>query len=103
LFYRHILGKRGLAHGVNVLSALFIALHVALSVLSLWYLLSTDVAWNWALSLLEGSVSCFVALLLPMLLLIPFIFATRLFGPDVISYRFSLFKRLRNRIGLIYY
>jgi hypothetical protein len=101
LFYRHILGKRGLAQSVNVLNVLFILLHIALAAGSLLYLLNGQ--YTWAFALLDGSVNCFVALLLPLLLVIPFIFATRLLAPEVISFRFSVLKKVRGKIGLLYY
>ena len=105
LFSRPVLGKHSMRGGVNGLNWLFMLLHLALSVSSIGYLVKyNEYTWQWFLNLLIGeSMMTVVAVALPLTFIVPFFIATRLFAPDVISWRFSVLKPLRPKFGLMYY
>ena len=103
LFSRAFLGSRDIGRGVNILNAVLIGLHVVLSLGSIWFLLREGDSLTWAMALINGSMESFIALLLPILLIIPFVLATRWFAPEIISNQFSVFKRSRPYLGLRYY
>ena len=101
LFCRFMLGGSDMEKGINILNYIFLIVHLLLSAAALYYLLGNQI--DWVLTFLITSGKSMIALALPAALIFPFYFATRLLAPEVISYRFKHFKKLRPRIFLTYY
>lgn len=100
LFSWQLLGGRNPRASVNVLHFLFLLLHLFMS----FGMLYVFTASPGVLDFLLGSDLSYLALhLLPGLFIIPFFFATRLFGPESAAYRFHVLNRLRPKLGLRYY
>lgn len=100
LFSWKLMGGRNPGKSVNVLNMIFLLLHLAMS-LALLYLHTA--ARGVVNSILTEGGLYILWHLMPSFLIVPFFFATRLFGPESAAYRFRVLNRLRGKMGLLYY
>jgi hypothetical protein len=101
IFSSVLLGGRSPRMSANSLSWIFLFLHVVLFV-AIYYVMALN-PYIWAF-LLTGMLPLrnLLAYLIPTLFGVPFFIATRLWGPEIIAYRWPLFYKVRRKCGLQY-
>lgn len=101
VFSSILLGGRNPRMSANVLNWIFLLLHIFLFFVIYYIMILNPYIWAF---LLTGMlpVTGLLVYLIPTLFTVPFFFATRLWGPEIIAFRWPKFYKMRRMFGLQY-